>query len=503
MSDPNNKIPAPEDQACKSEVGDIDWSLYGRAAEAIRSQIAQYGTDEVEPIPDDDPIEEPLPRQEEFHASREKAAGMGATIHIERTNVPSEAYADKSGSQLNMAREYYARTSRPVTPPPEPPVNPPEKDVEHHQERPRRKKRVQSTGVTVLVAILYAVSVLSIAFVTATLGWRWAGDLLALNKQAVSASVTIKSGESIHEVAEKLEDYGLIEYPMLFEVFAGFTNKAEKITSGTYELNTNMDYSALLNNMSISSGAREEVEITIPEGYTVKEIFQLLDSMGACTVEELEESAMNDEFSYSFLDGLERDDPYWMEGYLFPDTYKLYKDGDAKVALSKMLYNYSVKFDSEMKTRAERLGYTQHEIMIVASIIEKETDGTDQKAIASVIYNRLQTSGETLGKLQMDSTIQYSLEERKEHLTDADLAMDSPYNTYIYAGLPIGTICNPGMEAIQAALYPDSTANFYFILGEDGVHHYFETYDEFLTFRNNMEAQSANQEDEGANTENE
>ncbi|MBQ9166744.1 MAG: endolytic transglycosylase MltG, partial [Oscillospiraceae bacterium] len=428
MSDPNNKIPAPEDQARKSEMGDIDWSLYGRAAEAIRSQVAQYGTDEVAPIPEDEPIEEPVLRQEELHGPREKAAGMGATIHIERTNVPSEAYADQSSDRLSQAREYYARTSRSVAPPPQPPVTPPKEPGEQHQERPR-KKRVQSTGVTVLVAILYAVSVLSIAFVTATLGWRWAGDLLALNKQAASASVTIKSGESIHEVAEKLEDYGLIEYPVLFEVFASFTNKADKITSGTYELNTNMDYSALLNNMSVSSSAREEVEITIPEGYTVKEIFQLLDSMGACTVEELEESAMNDEFSYSFLDGLERDDPYWMEGYLFPDTYKLYKDGDAKVALSKMLYNYSVKFDSEMKTRAERLGYTQHEIMIVASIIEKETDGTDQKAVASVIYNRLQTSGETLGKLQMDSTIQYSLEERKEHLTDADLEVDSPYNT--------------------------------------------------------------------------
>lgn len=488
MSDPNKKIPAPEDQAHKSELGDIDWSLYGRAAEAIRSQVTQYGTDEVEPIPEDEPVTEAVPYQE-------KTAKTGATIHIERTNIPSGAYTDQDSRRLNQAREYYARPARTED---LPPVTPPESAGDYGEERPK-KKRVQSTGVTVLVAVLYAVSVLAIAFVTATLGWRWAGDLLALDKEEVAASVTIKSGETVHEVAEKLEEYGLIEYPWLFEVFASVTNKADRITSGTYELNTNMDYSALLTNMSVSSGAREEVEITIPEGYTVKEIFQLLDSMGACTVEELEASALNDEFSYSFLEGLEKDDPYWMEGYLFPDTYNFYKNGDAKVALSKMLYNYSVKFDSECKTRAERLGYSQHEIMIVASIIEKETDGTDQKAIASVIYNRLQTSGETLGKLQMDSTIQYALEERKEHLTETDLEMDSPYNTYIYAGLPVGTICNPGMEAIEAALYPESTPYYYFILGNDGLHHYFETYDEFLNFRNHLEEQS----DEGANAENE
>ena len=107
-----------------------------------------------------------------------------------------------------------------------------------------------------------------------------------------------------------------------------------------------------------------------------------------------------------------------------------------------------------MRTRAERLGYTQHEIMIVASIIEEETDGSDQRDIASVIYNRLETDGETDGYLQMDSTIQFILEERKEELTAEDLAIDSPYNTYLYPGLPEGPISNPGMEAIQAALYP-------------------------------------------------
>ncbi len=358
----------------------------------------------------------------------------------------------------------------------------------------RRRAKVRSLGVTFLVAVLYVVCVLSIAFLAATFGWRWANDLLALNKDELTASITVEAGDSIEEVASKLEDAGLIEYSYLFEIYAAFTNKAESVTSGTYELTTDMDYSALLNNMSTSSTTRETVTVTIPEGYTVAEIFQLLEDQGACTVEALEYSALNDEFSYSFLSDLNQDDPYWMEGYLFPDTYEFYKDGDAKVALSKMLYNYSQKFDSDMKARAELLGYSQHEIMIVASIIEKETDGEDQKDIASVIYNRLQTAGETLGKLQMDSTIQYILEERKEQLTEEDLAIDSPYNTYLYEGLPAGTICNPGMEAIEAALYPNNTTYYYFILGDDGSTHFFATYEEFNNYRSGITTNTSDSE---------
>ena len=350
-----------------------------------------------------------------------------------------------------------------------------------------RRRKSRSVGITLLVAVLYVVCVLSISFLLATFGWRWAGDLLALNKEPRTASITIVAGEGVDQVTDKLYNAGLIDYPFLFEAFAGFTGKAEKISSGTYELNTNMDYSALLSNISASSRAREEVVVTIPEGYTVQEVFKLLESQGACTVEELTKSATTDVFDYSFLNDLDvdRSNINWLEGYLFPDTYHFYKSGDPKVALSKIIYNYSVKFDSEMKTRAERLGYTQNQIMIIASIIEKETDGRDQKDIASVIYNRLNPdNAQTNGKLQMDSTVQYTLTERKEHLNESDLAVDTPYNTYLHSGLPAGPICNPGMKAIEAALYPNSTTYFYFALGDDGVTHFFDNYREFNDFRN-------------------
>ncbi len=370
--------------------------------------------------------------------------------------------------------------------------------TERHAAAPRRRRKVRSMGVTVLVAILYVVSVLAIAFILATLGWRWAGDVLALDKPEHSASVVIEAGESIDDVAQSLYDEGLIEYPLIFQIFAAFTDKASSISSGTYELNTSMDYRALLRNISASSSTRETVTVTIPEGYTVEEIFELLEVQGVCTVEELEEAALTEEYDYSFLAGLSQDDPHWMEGYLFPDTYEFYVGGDPHVALSRMLYNYSQKFDAEMRTRAERLGYTQREIMIVASIIEEETDGSDQRDIASVIYNRLETEGETNGYLQMDSTIQFLLEERKEELTQDDLAIDSPYNTYLYPGLPAGPISNPGMESIEAALYPNSTTYYYFILGNDGQTHFFSTGEEFMEYRALVESgQDVAEEAEG------
>lgn len=478
------------DQEKKTSSGEIDWTAIEQQAKAILDGASPPPMDwssqdpppaaEPEPDPEPDPEPELVLPLEEPDPSGQYASFQSEAPPFRPGQWPPQPAPE---SPDPGASAYYRQPSAPPETPPQSP--------------PRKRKRVRSVGVTFLVAVLYVVSVLSIAFLLATLGWRWANDLLSLDKEDRSYTIQIAAGDSIHDVAQDLYENGMIEYPYLFEVFAGFTNKAENITSGSYDLNTSMDYSALLNNMSQSSQQRSTVTVTIPEGYTVKEIFQLLEQQGVCTVEELEQSALQDEFDYSFLQDLERNDnPYWMEGYLFPDTYEFYKDSDAKVAIFKMLYNFSVKFTDEMKTRAERLGYSEHEIMIIASIIEKETDGQDQRDIASVIYNRLQPDNqETLGKLQMDSTIQYILEERKENLTEEDLQIESPYNTYLNEGLPAGTICNPGMEAIEAALYPNNTTYYYFILGNDGITHFFSDYGEFNNYRMGIEVETAQETD--------
>ena len=347
-----------------------------------------------------------------------------------------------------------------------------------------RKKQRRSLPTNIAEGVIYVGGILLISFILATIGWRWAGDVLALNKEPVTASVTITEGESLGDVTAELKEKGLVKYGYLFQLFASFTHKAEKITAGSYELSTVMDYSALLNNISSTSAYRETVTVTIPEGYTVEEIFKLMENKGVCSYDDLLKTAQKETFDFDFLKDVKTKEEKRLEGYLFPDTYEFYKGADAKSVINTMLKNFDDRFDSKMEAEMQLLGYSKNDIIIMASIIEKETDGSDQRNIASVIQNRLKNTWATpKGYLQVDSTIQYLLKERKEKLTDKDLEIDSPYNTYKNPGLPIGPICNPGLTAIEAALEPNKTNYYYFMLGKDGTTHFFDTEAAFLAFK--------------------
>lgn len=347
-----------------------------------------------------------------------------------------------------------------------------------------RKKQRRSLPTNIAEGVIYVGGILLISFILATIGWRWAGDMLALNKEPHTASVTITEGESLGDVTAELKEKGLVKYGYLFQLFASFTHKAEKITAGSYELSTVMDYSALLNNISSTSAYRETVTVTIPEGYTVEEIFKLMENKGVCSYNDLLKVAQEETFDFDFLKEVKTTKEKRLEGYLFPDTYEFYKGADAKNVINTMLKNFDERFDSKMEAEMQLLGYSKNDIIIMASIIEKETDGSDQRNIASVIQNRLKNTWATpKGYLQVDSTIQYLLKERKKKLTDKDLEIDSPYNTYKNPGLPIGPICNPGLTAIEAALEPNQTNYYYFMLGKDGTTHFFDTEAAFLAFK--------------------
>ena len=347
-----------------------------------------------------------------------------------------------------------------------------------------RKKQRRSLPTNIAEGVIYVGGILLISFILATIGWRWAGDVLALNKEPLTASVTITEGESLGDVTAELKEKGLVKYGYLFQLFASFTHKAEKITAGSYELSTVMDYSALLNNISSTSAYRETVTVTIPEGYTVEEIFKLMENKGVCSYDDLMKAAQEETFDFAFLKEVKTTKEKRLEGYLFPDTYEFYKGADAKNVINTMLKNFDERFDSKMEAEMQLLGYSKNDIIIMASIIEKETDGGDQRNIASVLQNRLKNTWATpKGYLQVDSTIQYLLKERKKKLTDKDLEIDSPYNTYKNPGLPIGPICNPGLTAIEAALEPNKTNYYYFMLGKDGTTHFFDTEAAFLAFK--------------------
>ena len=335
----------------------------------------------------------------------------------------------------------------------------------------RPKKRRSAFG-----PLLYVIFVIGISALLAAVGWIAANDLLALNKPEHSATITIEDGATVAEVADILEENGLIEYKLLFRLFASFTHVDDvspnsKLTPGTYDLDTSMDYNALINSMGRNSANRKETQITITEGMTLDQIFQTLEDAGVASVADLQDVAANHEFNYSFLKDLPTGDYHRLEGYLFPDTYQFYMGGDVLQILNKLILRFDEMFTEEMRKDAEESGYTVGEIVNIASMIEKETDGTDQALISSVIHNRLEKPTSETGKtLGIDATILYVTGG-----TAVDVSLDSPYNTRLYPGLPPTAIYCPGIDAIRAAIYPDSTNYYYYALGDDGTHSFFRT----------------------------
>lgn len=336
--------------------------------------------------------------------------------------------------------------------------------------------------------LLYVLIVAAVSAVLAGIAWMLAGDVLALNKEPLTAVITVENDDSISDVANNLKEHGLIEYKSLFRFFCSFTKveKKDKISPGTYELNTDMDYNALVNAMSSSSGSRLTVSVTIPEGYTLDQIFALLEQKGVSTVDLLQDVAANYDFKFSFLKGvLPLGDYHRLEGYLFPDTYEFYMGGgesEAVQVLNKMIVRFDQQFPDDLRQQAADMGYSIHDIVTIASLIEKETDGTDRAKIASVIYNRLDhPEYETVGYLQIDASIAYVTGQA---VTQADYQnVDSPYNTYRNKGLPPGPIANPGMASLNAALNPENTNYYYYVVGSDNLHHFFHSKAEFDAYK--------------------
>ena len=354
----------------------------------------------------------------------------------------------------------------------------------HSKSRHRRRRR---NSLAVLVG--YLIFVLLASAILAGVGWMLGSDFCAFNRGALrETSVEVTAEDSVSTVADKLQDAGLIKYKWFFKLYAGISHADKKIGIGTYELNTEMDYRALILGMHNSSGnlTAETVTVTIPEGYTVMQTIHLLAEKGVNTEENLLEAAKTANYDYSFIDN-SSEDVSRLEGYLFPDTYEFSTEKTAVFAIDTMLTNFNTKVSDELLSEIQESGYTFREIITMASIIEKEAIGDyeERTNVASVLYNRLNNpDAETAGLLQVDASIDYALRLEGKDRSEFSTELDSPYNTYIHAGLPVGPICNPSLASIRAALNPSQTDYYYYALGTDGVHHFFRTYSEHLAFVN-------------------
>ncbi|WP_295762147.1 endolytic transglycosylase MltG [uncultured Oscillibacter sp.] len=354
------------------------------------------------------------------------------------------------------------------------------------QRRRRRRRRRMNPFLFILLHLIF------VALASALLGcagWLLFSDFCSFNRSSsptVETIVEVSAEDTVDTVADKLKQAGLIEYTWFFKLYANVTGAEEKIGMGSHALNTDMDYHALVLGMRSAAGSMTEdtVRVTIPEGYTVAQTIALLAKNGVNTEAALTAAAQTADFDYSFIDN-ESEDISRLEGYLFPDTYDFYVGEKPENALGRLLRNFNSKIDDELLEAQEAKGHDLRAVITVASLIERETDGSDHSRIASVIYNRLDGPGDkagTNGLLQVDASLLYGLPGHEGAITQEDLQTDTPYNLYLHAGLPPTPIANPGLDAIEAALEPEETNYYYYALGTDGSHHFFETYQEHAAF---------------------
>jgi len=382
-------------------------------------------------------------------------------------------------------------------------------------EKPKRKVRPKKKGGYGLFGIPHLISTLIWIVLTVSIGvslgrllWICATDVLAFGREDKTIYVTITDNDNMDSITNKLYNAGLIQYPKLFKFYANLAHADQKISAGTFKLNSLYDYHALVGGMSATSSYRESVEVLIPEGYSCAQIFKLLEEKGVCSAEKLEQYAMESEFSdYWFLEGVERGSKYTLEGFLFPDTYEFYTNATPKQVFIKFLDRFEDQLDDNWEELLDKLnerlaammrrnGYgstyieehkmTLYDVITVASMIEKESAHTGENYnVSSVIYNRL-TNEKGFPRLQIDATIVYAL-GGKSPLTPEDLKLDSPYNSYTNPGLPPTPIANPGLSSILAAFSPAETAYYYYALNPaTGEHHFSKNLQEHNQFLNSL-----------------
>ena len=308
-------------------------------------------------------------------------------------------------------------------------------------------------------------------------------DMLAIKREENPSTVkiTIPENATMEQIGQILETNGVIERADYFVMYANMTSSIEGFKPGEYLIDTDKDYEAIINFLQSNINRTDIVTIQITEGMNVLEIANKLKDEGALSsVQEFLDVCNSNEFdeSYTFLKDIKnsKDRKYKLEGYLFPDTYDFYYNEDPETIVTKMLNNFENKvyytkdkyFDSTKMITLDEVvadsGYTMDEIITIASIIQAEAaNKEDMYNISSILHNRLE-NGAQLGVAQLncDCTVYYPYREYEDVPESIRSTYKSTYNTFNFAGLPPGPICNPSMEAIFAALNPNQTDYYYF-----------------------------------------
>lgn len=331
---------------------------------------------------------------------------------------------------------------------------------------------------------------LLVAAVCAWGGWMWASS--APSNSHAAKTVTIPRGANRLAIGNLLTEQGLIRSAYVFMLQTRMEHA--EIKAGKYRLAPNMDMDEVMAILRRGPNATTEgMPVTIPEGYTLEQITEEMQAKGVSQSESLLQMATDK----AYLAGIHEDfalPSQTLEGYLFPDTYSLQYHSQPNVVLEEMLRNFGHRFADSHQQEIAASGHSLHEIVTIASLIEREAQvAQDRARIAGVIENRLRRKM----RLQIDATVLYALGHHKDRVLYKDLNIESPYNTYRHAGLPPGPIANPGLPSLMAALHPEANDFLYYVARPDGSHLFSRTLREHEAAKRHVRQERRSTRDKG------
>jgi UPF0755 protein len=348
-----------------------------------------------------------------------------------------------------------------------------EKEHKLRNKNKRKKNRF-------LFRTMWFIMVLLISILLSQLVTTGISDMLAEGREKVSVTVEMPKNPTTDQVAKILDEAGIIHDVNFFKLYSKLTKADGHYNNGSYKIDTSMDYEAIINNLQSNSNRVDTIKITFPEGVNALEIAALFEKNGVCTAKDVLAVINSDQFDSGFevIKAImnSKDRYYKTEGYLFPDTYEFYKDEDPKTAIQKMVNNCNKKLTAEIRNKAAAEKMTVDQMMTLASMIQAEAaDKEDMYKISSVFHNRLSSTKGDLNRLRSDPTTYYPYRTKAAIPSNLRDTYKSKYDTYTIIGLPAGPICNPGVEAIDAALNPADTDYYYFCHDAKGKAYYAKT----------------------------
>lgn len=332
------------------------------------------------------------------------------------------------------------------------------------------KKFLLFFGILIIIAVLIA-------------GYAFKMIFLEQKGDGNEKVFIIESGQGVNQISQNLYDQDLIDNMFIFETWVWLKKSEEKMIAGEHKLIDTWSMNQLINVLTSGQTVEKEKEITIIEGWNLRDIANYLEKQGIVPQDELYkltgepldlDSQINNDFSddHQLLKAKPINNNY--EGFLYPDTYRIFKDAAAEDVLNKMFTNFENKITDQILADINSQGKNLYDILILASIVEREGQGYEEmQNIAGVYNNRLEIGM----ALQSDPTVNYVTGKKDSRPLLADLDIDNPYNTYEYPGLPPGPICNPGIDAIKATVYFSEHNYLYFLHDEDGGIHFAETFE--------------------------